>query len=66
MSLSSIIFGLIFFPLFAYFIFLNMKHNYFSRREQIEIKARPIYYILIIIACIWFTYVLLIGLDPHF
>jgi len=66
MSQSSIIFSTIFFPLFAYFIFLNVRHNYLSKGEAFEIKATPIYYILIIVSCIWFTYVLLVGLDPHF
>jgi len=42
-----------------------LDNNYF-KNKKFEIIASPVYYILIAIAAIWFSYVLIIGLDPHF
>ena len=48
------------------FVFINIKHNAFSGNKKIEIIASPVYYILILVSMVWFSYVLIIGLDPHF
>jgi hypothetical protein len=53
-------------PLLILFIYINIRHNYVNKEKKFEIIASPIYYILILISSIWFTYVLIIGLDPHF
>ena len=66
MSIQLLIFSAIFIPLLILFIFINVRHNYINKNKKIEIVASPIYYILILISTIWFTYVLVIGLDPHF
>jgi hypothetical protein len=66
MSTQLFIFSVIFLPLLALFIFINIRHNYINKDKKFEIIASPIYFILIFISTIWFTYVLIIGLDPHF
>ena len=42
------------------------KNKYINKDKKVEIVASHIYYILILISTIWFSYVLIIGLDPHF
>ena len=66
MSTQLFIFSVIFLPLLVLFIFINIRHNYINKDKKFEIIASPIYFILIFISTIWFTYVLIIGLDPHF
>ena len=66
MSTQLFIFSIIFLPLLILFIYINIRHNYVNKEKKFEIIASPIYYILIIISAIWFSYVLIIGLDPHF
>jgi hypothetical protein len=66
MSLQLLIFYIFFIPLLILFIFINVRHNYINKNKKAEIIASPIYYILICISMIWFSYVLIIGLDPHF
>ena len=66
MNIQLVIFSIIFLPLLTLFLFINVRHNYINKNKKVEIVASPIYYILIFIAAIWFTYVLVIGLDPHF
>jgi hypothetical protein len=66
MNIQLFIFSIIFLPLLTLFLFINVRHNYINKNKKVEIVASPIYYILILIATIWFTYVLVIGLDPHF
>ena len=66
MSNNAFIFFIIFIPILAFFLFINIRHNYIHKNKKFEIIASPVYYILIAIAAIWFSYVLIIGLDPHF
>jgi len=66
MSTSSLIFCIIFIPLFALFLFINVKHNFINKNQKFEIIASPVYYILLLISTIWFSYVLLVTLDPNF
>ena len=66
MSTQLFIFSIIFLPLLILFIYINIRHNYVNKEKKFEIIASPIYYILIFISSIWFTYVLIIGLDPYF
>ena len=66
MSTQLFIFSIIFLPLLILFIYINIRHNYVNKEKKFEIIASPIYYILILISSIWFTYVLIISLDPHF
>ena len=66
MKLELLIFGIIFIPLLILFLFINIKHNYINKDKKFEIIASPIYYILIFLSTVWFSYVLIIGLDPNF
>ena len=45
--------------LILFFIFIN-------KNKKFEIITSPVYYILLLISTIWFSYVLLITLDPNF
>ena len=51
---------------FALFLFINVKHNFINKNQKFEIIASPVYYILLLISTIWFSYVLLVTLDPNF
>jgi hypothetical protein len=66
MSIQFLIFSIIFLPLLIVFVFINIRHNAFSTNKKFEIIASPVYYILILVSMVWFSYVLIIGLDPHF
>jgi|TARA_B100001059_G_scaffold11329_1_gene9168 hypothetical protein len=66
MSTGLFIICIIFIPLLTLFLIINVRHNFLNKDKKFEIIASPIYYILIIISAIWFSYVLIIGLDPHF
>ena len=66
MSTGLFIICIIFIPLLTLFLIINVRHNFLNKDKKFEIIASPIYYILIIISSIWFSYVLIIGLDPHF
>ncbi len=66
MSTGLFIICIIFIPLLTLFLIINVRHNFLNKDNKFEIIASPIYYILIIISTIWFSYVLIIGLDPHF
>jgi hypothetical protein len=66
MSTGLFIICIIFIPLLTLFLIINVRHNFLNKDKKFEIIASPIYYILIIISTIWFSYVLIIGLDPHF
>jgi hypothetical protein len=66
MSTGLFIICIIFIPLLTLFLITNVRHNFLNKDKKFEIIASPIYYILIIISAIWFSYVLIIGLDPHF
>jgi hypothetical protein len=66
MSTGLFIICIIFIPLLTLFLIINVRHNFLNKDKKFEIIASPIYYILIIISTIWFSYILIIGLDPHF
>lgn len=66
MSTGLFIICIIFIPLLTLFLIINVRHNFLNKDKKFEIIASPVYYILIIISPIWFSYVLIIGLNPHF
>jgi len=66
MSIQFLIFSIIFLPLLIVFVYINIKHNTVSGNKKFEIIASPVYYILILVSMVWFSYILIIGLDPHF